>query len=394
MLVMFEDDTAVNSILRQECKTPSTMKILVIVIFLVQAISASATFKRICYYSINNPVETNLPVAKINGTLCTHLLIGFASVLNSSVVLTRPSDPLVYQEAIELKRTYRDLIVMLSAGGGGEDSGFHAAVSTAEDRTRFTESVVKTLEQYEFDGFDIDWEFPAWQKHLEDRDNFILLLSEMHSAFKNRTRPLVLSVAVAPAYTIITASYDIEKMRDYVDFINLMTYDYHSYSWIFPFTEHNAPLYKHQVDEGYLATLNTNWSVHYWNQWGMSKDKIIVGIPTYSHSYVLLDPNKNGVGAPAVGTTSEFTYSQVCQFINQPSAKYVFDSEAQVPYAYQGLVWISFDDEKSVSAKANWIKANNFGGSMTYSLNCDDFNYSCSNTTQFVLQQLIYDVLK
>lgn len=259
----------------------------------------------------------------------------------------------------------------------------------------FIQSVLDIMDEYSFDGLDIDWEFPAWQKHPEDKDRFIYLLRDLYAVFKSgdRAGELQLSVAVAPAYTIIVSSYDIVEMHKYVDFINLMSYDFHDYSNIFPFTAYNAPLYKRSLEQGYLATLNTNWSALYWNQWGMSRDKIMVGIPTYSHSYVLADPDQSLPGSPATGTADEFTFSQVCDFLAQKGTQYVFDNEAMVPYAHRGLLWISFDDRKSVTAKANWIKDHDFGGAMTYDLNCDDFINSCNSTLTFPLHQIIYNIL-
>jgi chitinase len=260
---------------------------------------------------------------------------------------------------------------------------------------RFVASTIATLEKYGFDGLDIDWEFPAWQKNPEDKQKFVLLLHDLDAVFKDSVRhtKLLLSVAVSPAYTIIVSSYDIPEIHKYVDFINLMSYDFHDYSSIFPFTEYNSPLYPRSTERGFLATLNTNWSALYWNQWGMSRDKIMVGIPTYSHSYVLADPRRSLPGSPATGTADEFTYSQVCEFLAQKESQYVFDEEAMVPYAHKGLLWISFDDRKSVTAKANWIKDNNFGGAMTYDLNCDDFVNACGFNQTFILHQIIYNIL-
>lgn len=71
----------------------------------------------------------------------------------------------------------------------------------------------------------------------------------------------------------------------YVDYVNVMTYDYHFYVWYLPMTGFNAPLYKHSDDIGYFATLNTNWTVSYWESKGMPKEKIVVGLPTYGHSF-------------------------------------------------------------------------------------------------------------
>lgn len=71
----------------------------------------------------------------------------------------------------------------------------------------------------------------------------------------------------------------------YVDYVNVMTYDYHFYVWYFPMTGFNSPLYKQADENGYFATLNTNWTVSYWESKGMPKEKIVVGLPTYGHSF-------------------------------------------------------------------------------------------------------------
>jgi len=70
-----------------------------------------------------------------------------------------------------------------------------------------------------------------------------------------------------------------------VDYVNIMAYDYHFYVGYLPMTGFNAPLYKEADDSGYFATLNTNWSAHYWQSKGMPKEKIVVGLPTYGHSF-------------------------------------------------------------------------------------------------------------
>jgi chitinase len=64
-----------------------------------------------------------------------------------------------------------------------------------------------------------------------------------------------------------------------------MAYDYHFYVNYLPMTGFNAPLYKQADDNRYFATLNTNWTVSYWQRKGMPKEKIIVGLPTYGHSF-------------------------------------------------------------------------------------------------------------
>lgn len=171
-----------------------------------------------------------------------------------------------------------------------------------------------------------------------------------------------------------------------------MSYDFHDYWPYWPFTGYNAPLYKKEIEDGYFATLNTNWSVLNWQSLGMSKDKIMVGIPTYTHTYTLQDATKHAVFDPAVSST-DWTYPQVCDLLRNSSTGMIFDDEAKVPYCFNDMIWVSYENEESVTYKANWIKDNGFGGAMTFDLNTDDYEYKCTNRTRFILHSIIHSIL-
>lgn len=47
----------------------------------------------------------------------------------------------------------------------------------------------------------------------------------------------------------------------------------------------NAPLYRRHDEHSVFGTLNINSSVSYWHASGLDKDKIVVGLPTYGHSF-------------------------------------------------------------------------------------------------------------
>lgn len=42
--------------------------------------------------------------------------------------------------------------------------------------------------------------------------------------------------------------------------------------------------------------------------------------------------------------------------------KYVYDRAAEVPYTHGGRQWISFEDERSIGAKVDFIKSRKLGG--------------------------------
>lgn len=72
------------------------------------------------------------------------------------------------------------------------------------------------------------------------------------------------------------------------------------------------------------------------------------------------------------------TYSDVCWFKdNNFFVTTVFDEDTCSPYLYAGTEWISFDNEQSLACKTKFIKDNNFGGVMIFSLNTDDFSSYC-----------------
>ncbi|KAK8764727.1 hypothetical protein V5799_032661 [Amblyomma americanum] len=51
------------------------------------------------------------------------------------------------------------------------------------------------------------------------------------------------------------------RRRRYTDFINLMSYDYHMYQPYLPFTGHNSPLLKRNVEKSIFATLHVNENI-------------------------------------------------------------------------------------------------------------------------------------
>lgn len=65
-----------------------------------------------------------------------------------------------------------------------------------------------------------------------------------------------------------------------------MTYDYHFYTPYYPLTDYNAPLFPSAKDENSIfANLNVNYSVNYWVFKSMPRNKIILGLPAFGHTY-------------------------------------------------------------------------------------------------------------
>ena len=80
------------------------------------------------------------------------------------------------------------------------------------------ESAVQVIQKYEFNGIDIDWEFPSWAGMPKaDQENFISLLRELRTAFDDPKtfgdgNHILLTAAVAAPVTIVETSYKVPEM--------------------------------------------------------------------------------------------------------------------------------------------------------------------------------------
>lgn len=352
----------------------------------------------VCYYvtpSRSSSVDRLYP-DDIDANLCTHIIISFATVHNNSLHF---ADTDIVDQLLALKKNNTNLKLLLSVVSFSTSSdAFATMVSTEANRKMFVESVTRVLEVYSLDGIDLDWEFPAWPETRDviQRDQFTELLKEMRTSFGSK---FMISVAVAAPYVISDRAYDVPSMALYVDFVNLMCYDYHAYVWYLPFAGPNSPLFSSSIDVGYGTTLNTNYTVHYWIDRGMPRSKIIVGMPTYGHSWTLKYPNINGYGALAegygsIGEKGFVSYRKICDFTNLKDTVTVFDGNTRVPYAYNDKEWLSFDNERSLSYKAEYIAEKGLGGAMIFSLNQDDFEGTvCPERVTFPLVKRVKMVI-
>lgn len=224
------------------------------------------------------------------------------------------------------------------------------------------------MQTHGLDGLDIDWEYPS------DKTNFSSFVRELSEAFQ--PRGYLLTAAVSAGKYQIDGSYNVSSLANYLDWINLMAYDFHG-PWETK-TGHVAPFDQQPGDD---ASLNVQYGANYWRQLGMPANKIVVGIPCYGKSFTLQNPNQNGINAPASGPghAGEFTkaegtlaYYEIMQNVRKGQMAVVNNSFGS--YAYGGDQWVSYDSVDDVIKKAKFIRGEGFGGAMIWSLDFDDFN--------------------
>uniref|UniRef100_A0A182SGC2 GH18 domain-containing protein n=1 Tax=Anopheles maculatus TaxID=74869 RepID=A0A182SGC2_9DIPT len=267
----------------------------------------------------------------IDSTLCTHIVYGFA-VLDRETLTIKTHDSWAdidnrfYERVVEQKR--KGAKVTLALGGWNDSLGdkYSKLVRDATARARFVKHAVEFIERYDFDGLDLDWEYPVcWQVdcqkgYPDEKEGFAKLVQELAVEF--RPRSWLLSAAVSPSKMVIDAGYDVPVLAEYFDWIAVMTYDFHG-NWDKQ-TGHVAPLYYYPGDT--YDYFNANFSINYWIEKGAPSRKLVMGMPLYGQSFSLADARRNGLNEKSYGPgeAGEFTraggflsFYEICDKVNR-----------------------------------------------------------------------------
>lgn len=291
-----------------------------------------------------------------------------------------------FRQLTDLKQRYPHLKILISLGGWTLSDTFSPMAADPAARANFVQSCIRFCETYDcFDGVDIDWEYPGYPAHNgrpQDTENFTKLLQELHEAFKAREPALLLTIA-APAGPWHYANIEIDRIHPYLDWLNLMTYDFHG-PWggeQDSVTNHHAALYP--VSQG-DDRLNVSSAVEAYLAMGVPPEKLVVGIPLYGKTYAGAGSTADGLfstyAGPGSGTTSEAGvrfFSDI--HTNLLSVYTAYRDEAsgacwlhnEDPQHTHYLEFITWDDEISIRKKCGFIRQQGLGGAMVWELGED-----------------------
>ncbi|CAG9812647.1 unnamed protein product, partial [Phaedon cochleariae] len=345
-----------------------------------------------CYltsWSIKRPGSGKFTPEDINPALCTHLIYAFATLKEHKLAEASDKDPDMYDRLIALREKTPDLKILLAIGGWAFGSTpFKELTGNTFRMNQFVYDAIEFLREFKFNGLDVDWEYP---RGADDRAAYVNLLKELRLAFEGEAKSsneprLLLTAAVPASFEAIAAGYDVPEIAKYLDFINVMTYDFHG-QWERT-VGHNAPLFPLESATKHQKKLTVDYSAREWVRQGAPKEKLMIGMPTYGRSFELVNTTQFDIGAPASGGgvagkyTSEagfMSYYEICDFLHEDNTTLVWDNEQQVPFAYRDNQWVGFDDERSLKTKMAWLKEEGFGGIMIWSVDMDDFRGSCGS---------------
>ena len=269
----------------------------------------------------------------------------------------------------KLKEMHPGLKVLWSFGGWSWSGGFGEA---ARDPEAFAQSCYDLVNDPRwadvFDGIDIDWEYPNACGLTCDTSGagaFADLMGALRAKFGDQLVTAAISADGSDGGKIDAADYG--AAAQYVDWYNVMTYDY------FGAFDPTGPTAPHSPLTSYDGIPTTGFSsdaaIGKLTSTGVPAGKLLLGIGFYGRGWTGVEQDAPGGAAtgPAPGT-----YEDGIEDYKVLAGRCPVTGEiAGTAYAKCGSEWWSYDTPSTIAGKMSWAREQGLGGAFFWELSGD-----------------------
>ncbi|MDD5570238.1 MAG: glycosyl hydrolase family 18 protein [Bacteroidales bacterium] len=342
--------------------------------------------------------QTAMPPDSINFNSITHLIHFSFEPANNGTLQNNFGLDATHVNATVAAAHNAGKKVLICIGGASTATGFRNSTTT-QYRATFISNIINKLTTYNYDGIDIDWEPVV----TSDSTQFYLFINELRTEMDKINPALELTTATGDDYWNPDIRKIYLKTQAKFNQINLMTYVM-SGPWPGWITWHGSALYNGGqhfpgAPDEFLP------SADYWAQnfisTGIAPGKLGIGIGfhcdvwqggTGTSTGGVTKPLQSWTNAPTENSDLYYTTTMTNYYTLQ---RYNYDTTAEAPYlsidntGSANDMFISYTNERAITAKFNYIRQQNLGGCIIWELG-EDY-YSKNNQP---LKKAIEDELK
>lgn len=210
----------------------------------------------------------DVPVEKLQADKLTHIMYGF-------LIPTEEGTCKGFEEPDEIVKLVEKCHsvgtkVFVSIGGYRDKSGtplypiFEKIGADEQLKNKFVDNVMEVVKQYDFDGVELDWEYPKYSTS-DDYEKTVILLSERLKVMGKGLSTALPGTGSTDGKNVWEALAGVtDKTIEHFDFISLMCYDL-------------------KTDTNHSPIWFSDTTINYWEKFrNVPSEKIVLGMPLYA----------------------------------------------------------------------------------------------------------------
>lgn len=267
------------------------------------------------------------------------------------------------------------LKVMISIGGQDNSDYFSTVVADSNKHKTFIDSIFTFIKENQIDGVDIYWKWPV----ESDKFGYATFLKQLNQIFQGR---YTLSVVAPPAgVNHWETGFDLDEIIEYVDFVNVYSMDYYG-PWDTQYgtpTGPTAPLYSGVGDR---KKFNVDNTMQYYVCETKKQSKFNIVVPFYVRLWKNVSDavesekeifrNAQLTDGKAVGSPYMSRRTVESEGLKLTPESWDEETKSAFIYNHNNGTYLTFETERSIIAKLNFIKEMNLGGVWIWSVDMDD----------------------